>query len=107
MRAGSEILFAWPAFSIYPHLAALSGAREIRIPLNDEYVHDLDAMLAEVTVATQLMVVCNPNNPTATHIPAAEIAAFVERVPDHVTVVLGGPTWSSRSTTTSTRRSTC
>jgi histidinol-phosphate aminotransferase len=84
----SEILFAWPAFSIYPYLAALSGAREIRVPLTDEYIHDLDAMLAEITVATQLMVVCNPNNPTATHIPAAEIAAFVERVPDHVTVVL-------------------
>ena len=24
---GSEIVFAWPSFSIYPHLAALSGAR--------------------------------------------------------------------------------
>jgi histidinol-phosphate aminotransferase len=84
----SEILFAWPAFSIYPHLAALSGAREIRVPLTDEYVHDLDAMLAEVTVATQLMVVCNPNNPTATHIPAERIGAFVESVPDRTTIIL-------------------
>ena len=84
----AEILFAWPAFSIYPHLAALSGAREIRVPLSDDYVHDLEAMLAEVTAATQLLLVCNPNNPTGTHLPAAEIGAFVERVPDHVTVVL-------------------
>ena len=66
---GDEILFAWPSFSIYPHLAALSGAREIRVPLADGYVHDLDAMLAEVTAATQLVCVCNPNNPTATHLP--------------------------------------
>ncbi len=51
---GDELLFAWPSFSIYPHLAALSGAREIRVPLADGYVHDLDAMLAEVTAATQL-----------------------------------------------------
>ena len=29
---GDELLFAWPSFSIYPHLAALSGAREIRVP---------------------------------------------------------------------------
>ncbi len=88
MRAGAEIVYAWPAFSIYPHLAALSGAREIRVPLADGYVHDLDAMLAEVTAATQLLLICNPNNPTGTHIPAAGIGAFVERVPDHVTVVL-------------------
>ena len=85
---GDEILFAWPAFSIYPHLAALSGAREIRVPLAEGYVHDLDAMLAEITAATQLVCVCNPNNPTGTHIPAARIGDFCERVPDHVTVAL-------------------
>jgi histidinol-phosphate aminotransferase len=85
---GDEILYAWPAFSMYPYLPALTGAREIRVPLAEGDVHDLDAMATEVTAATQLLIVCNPNNPTATHIPAAEIAAFCERVPPHVTIVL-------------------
>jgi histidinol-phosphate aminotransferase len=85
---GAEILFAWPSFSIYPHLAALSGARDIRVPLGDGYVHDLDAMLAEVTAATQLVLICNPNNPTGTHLPAARIAGFMARLPDHVTAIL-------------------
>ena len=85
---GAEILYAWPSFSIYPYLAPLPGAREIRVPLAEGDVHDLDAMLAEVTAATQLLIVCNPNNPTATHIPAAGIGAFFERVPAHVTVIL-------------------
>jgi histidinol-phosphate aminotransferase len=85
---GAELVFAWPSFSMYPHLAALSGAREIRVPLDEDGTHDLEAMLDEVTAATQLLLVCNPNNPTATHIPAAEVAAFVERVPQHVTVIL-------------------
>ena len=85
---GAEILFAWPSFSIYPHLAALSGAREIRVPLADGDLHDLDAMLDEVTAATQLLLVCNPNNPTGTYIAADRIAAFCEQVPEHVTVVL-------------------
>src|SRR5436190_7863768 len=82
---GAEIVFAWPSFSIYPHLAPLSGAREVRVPLAEGDVHDLDAMATEITVATQLVLVCNPNNPTSTHIPAAEIGAFCERVPSHVT----------------------
>jgi histidinol-phosphate aminotransferase len=85
---GAEILFAWPAFSMYPYLSALTGAREIRVPLAAGDVHDLEAMAAEVTAATQLLLVCNPNNPTATHIPAAEIGAFCERIPPHVTVIL-------------------
>jgi histidinol-phosphate aminotransferase len=85
---GDEILFAWPAFSMYPYLPALTGAREVRVPLTEEGVHNLDAMAAEVTAATQLLLVCNPNNPTGTHIPAAEIATFCERVPAHVTIAL-------------------
>jgi histidinol-phosphate aminotransferase len=85
---GDEILYAWPSFSIYPHLPALSGAREVTVPLAEGYVHDLDAMLEEVTAATQLLIVCNPNNPTGTHLPAERIGGFVERVPDRTTIIL-------------------
>ncbi|HEU4706829.1 MAG TPA: histidinol-phosphate transaminase [Solirubrobacterales bacterium] len=85
---GAEIVYAWPAFSMYPYLPALTGAREVRVPLAQGDVHDLDSMAAEVTAATQLVLVCNPNNPTATHIPAAEIAEFCERIPSRVTIVL-------------------
>jgi histidinol-phosphate aminotransferase len=85
---GAEILYAWPSFSMYPHLAALTGAREIRVPLGEGYAHDLDAMAAEVTAATQLAIVCNPNNPTATHLPAAQLADFCARLPGHVTIVI-------------------
>jgi histidinol-phosphate aminotransferase len=85
---GAEIVYAWPSFSMYPYLPALTGAREIRVPLAPGDIHDLEAMANEVTAATQLLIVCNPNNPTATHIPAAEIAEFCERIPPHVTIVL-------------------
>ena len=85
---GAEIVYAWPSFSMYPQLAPLAGAREIRVPLDADYAHDLDAMATEITAATQLVVVCNPNNPTGTCLPVERIASFLERVPDHVTVIL-------------------
>jgi histidinol-phosphate aminotransferase len=85
---GAEIVYAWPSFSMYPYLAPLSGAREIRVPLNDAGEHDLDAIAAEITAATQIAIVCNPNNPTGTHVPVERIAAFLDRVPAHVTVML-------------------
>ena len=65
---GAEIVYAWPAFSMYPYLPALSGAREIRVPLGEGYVHDLEAMAAEVTAATQLVLRLQPQQPDR-HLP--------------------------------------
>jgi len=88
LEPGAELVYAWPSFSVYPHLAAASGASAITVPLRDDHFHDLEAMAAEITAATRLVIVCNPNNPTSTALPYAEIAAFVERVPRHVAVIV-------------------
>jgi histidinol-phosphate aminotransferase len=88
LEPGAELVYAWPSFSIYPHLAAASGAHAIEVPLTADAVHDLDAIAAEVTVATRLLLVCNPNNPTGTALPLEHIEAFLDRIPDHVCVLL-------------------
>jgi histidinol-phosphate aminotransferase len=88
LEPGAEIVYAWPSFSVYPHLAAASGARAIQVPLDGEHRHDLEAMRREITVATRLAIVCNPNNPTSTALPLDEIAAFVADVPRQVCVIL-------------------
>ena len=88
LEPGAELVYAWPSFSVYPHLAAASGAREIRVALDAAERHDLDAMAREITVATRLVIVCNPNNPTSTALPLSAIAAFLAQVPRHVCVVL-------------------
>jgi histidinol-phosphate aminotransferase len=88
LEPGAELVHAWPSFSVYPHLEAASGARALRVPVDDREEHDLDAMLREVTVATRLVIVCNPNNPTSTALPLDQIADFVAAVPRHVCVLL-------------------
>src|SRR6478609_1883635 len=88
LEPGAELVYAWPSFSVYPHLAAASGATAMTVALNDRDEHDLEAMAREITVATRLVIVCNPNNPTSTALPADAIAAFVARVPRHVFVFL-------------------
>src|SRR3954467_10847387 len=88
LEPGAELVYAWPSFSVYPHLAAASGARAIEVGLTEDQRHDLAAMLREITVATRLVLVCNPNNPTSTALPLEEIAAFVDAVPRHVAVIL-------------------
>jgi histidinol-phosphate aminotransferase len=88
LEPGAEIVHAWPSFSVYPHLSAASGARAVMVPLDPEERHDLTAMLAEITVATRLAIVCNPNNPTSTALPPEQIAAFLAEVPPHVCVIV-------------------
>ena len=81
LEPGAEVVYAWPAFSVYPHLAAASGARGIQVPLDADDRHDLDAIAAEITVATRLVLICNPNNPTSTAVGLDAVEAFLERVP--------------------------
>src|SRR6187200_2693870 len=88
LEPGAELVYAWPSFSVYPHLAAASGARAIEVPLDAEHNHQLDKLREEITAATRLVIVCNPNNPTSTALPLDEIAAFVEQVPRHVCVIV-------------------
>jgi histidinol-phosphate aminotransferase len=88
LEPGAEVVYAWPSFSIYPHLAAMAGARAITVPLNEAGEHDLEAMAREITAATRLVIVCNPNNPSATALPPATIDAWVAELPRHVAVVL-------------------
>jgi histidinol-phosphate aminotransferase len=88
LEPGAELVYAWPSFSVYPHLAAASGARAITVPLDGDHRHDLDAMAEEITGATRLVIVCNPNNPTSTALPFGEIAAFADAVPRHVALIV-------------------
>ncbi len=88
LEPGAELVYAWPSFSVYPQLEAASGATGIRVPVDEHHEHDLPAMLREITAATRLVIVCNPNNPTSTALPLAEIEAFVAQVPKHVAVLL-------------------
>jgi histidinol-phosphate aminotransferase len=88
LEPGTEIVYAWPSFSIYPHMSAMSGARAVTVPLTEAGEHDLEAMAREVTVATRIVIVCNPNNPSATAFTPDAIDAFVGELPRHVAVFL-------------------
>jgi histidinol-phosphate aminotransferase len=87
LGTGDEVVYARPSFSIYRLAALLQGARPVEVPLRD-HTHDLDAMLAAVGPRTRMVVVCNPNNPTGTYLPATAVAEFVDHVPADVLVVL-------------------
>src|ERR671921_619766 len=79
---------------MYPLLAQVAGARDIRVPLvpgtpgGPADTHDLDGLLAAIDETTRLVFVCNPNNPTGTAVRRAELVDFLDAVPAETLVVL-------------------
>jgi histidinol-phosphate aminotransferase len=87
LDSGDEIVCGWPSFPSYVLDAAKLGAVSRKVPLSN-HAHDLDALLAAIGPRTKLVYVCHPNNPTGTANGRAELASFLDRVPEYVLVVL-------------------
>ncbi|GAA4912324.1 histidinol-phosphate aminotransferase [Stackebrandtia albiflava] len=85
---GAEVVYSWRSFEAYPIVVAGAGATSVQVPNTAGHGHDLDAMLAAITPATRLVLVCNPNNPTGTTVDRAALGRFLDRVPQDVLVVL-------------------
>ena len=78
--SGGEVLCAKPTFSFLRTYATNIGCPITEIPLDSEMRHDLPAMAAAVSPATQLVYVCNPNNPTGTMVQGKTLRAFAKNV---------------------------
>jgi histidinol-phosphate aminotransferase len=85
---GDEVVYAWRSFEAYPIAVGVTGATAVEVPLGQGARHDLDAMADAVTDRTRVVLVCTPNNPTGPAVRRAELEAFVDRVPEHVLVVI-------------------
>ena len=87
VQPGQSVIYAQYSFAVYALATQAVGGHAVVVAANN-YGHDLEAMAAAITQDTKLVFIANPNNPTGTFIPAAEIAAFLKKVPQEVVVVL-------------------
>lgn len=84
---GDEAIYVRYGFAVYDIAIRRVGATPV-VALDRDYATDVDAILAAVTERTTLVYVANPNNPTGTFAPAAEIARLHAGLPSHVLLVL-------------------
>lgn len=86
---GDEVLFTEHAFSMYRIRTLASGGTPVEAPEQDRRT-DVDALLSRITDRTRLVFLANPNNPTGTMIPHAEVARLADGVPPGALLVLDG-----------------
>jgi histidinol-phosphate aminotransferase len=91
LEPGSSVVYAQHAFVVYRLATQARGARHLVVPAKD-FGHDLPAMLEAIDDTTRVVFIANPNNPTGTYLPNAQLeeflAAVAQRHGTRVTVVL-------------------
>jgi histidinol-phosphate aminotransferase len=87
-RDGGEIVAAQPTYTELTAYAESCGAKIHFVAVDSHLRHDLPAMHAAVSARTRAVYLCNPNNPTGTALPAADIRAFVAALPASVTTIV-------------------
>lgn len=84
---GDEAVYSQYGFLVYPIAIAANGAKAVVAKESDHHT-DVDAMLACVTPKTRMVFLANPNNPTGTYIPVAEVKRLHAGLPKNCLLVL-------------------
>jgi histidinol-phosphate aminotransferase len=87
LAPGLNAITADRTFIVYPIVCMAVGADLVRVPTRN-HAFDFDGILAAITPSTRVILIANPNNPTASLLSPAEVDRFLDRVPKHVLVVL-------------------
>jgi histidinol-phosphate aminotransferase len=85
---GKRLVQASPTFEALARNARMVDAEVIKIPLDKDYGHDLEAMAEAAQARPGLVYLCNPNNPTGTVMSRAAIERFLQRIPQESVVLV-------------------
>jgi len=75
------------SFIVYKLATQVTEGKLIEVPTR-ENGYDLDRIASAIDCNTRIVFIANPNNPTGTMLPAGEVDVFIERLPEHVLLVL-------------------
>jgi histidinol-phosphate aminotransferase len=84
---GDEGLYSQHGFLVYPIAIAANGATAV-IAKERNHTSDVDALLATVSPRTRVVFLANPNNPTGTYLPVAEVKRLHAGLPASCLLVL-------------------
>jgi len=87
LAPGFNAITSERSFIVCPIATQAAGGRLIQIPMRSDGF-DLDAIAAAIDRNTRIIYISNPNNPTGTMVGPEELDRFLDKVPDHVIVIL-------------------
>ena len=86
-QSGDEIIHAKHSFEMYPIVAKVVGAVS-KLVKEVNYKITVRGVMDEITPATKLIYIANPNNPTGTYLNKNDIRELMFKIPKNIIVVL-------------------
>jgi histidinol-phosphate aminotransferase len=87
LSPGDELVTTQGSFIMAKVAASVVGARLVEVPPR-EYTHDLERVLESITDRTRIIYIDNPINPLGTMVTKDDLDEFIEKVPEHVLVII-------------------
>jgi len=84
---GDEAIITQYGFLVFRQSVTVAGGVPVIAP-DEGLTVSVDAILNLISPRTKLIFLANPNNPTGTMIPRADIERLIANVPDHIIIVL-------------------
>lgn len=81
MKKPKELLILGPTYSEYEREASLAGSHVEYVRLREEmdFNLDLDQLMSQLTHDIDMLVICNPNNPTSTCIYVPQLKIILDK----------------------------
>ena len=86
---GDEIIHAEHGFEMYPIITKIVGAVS-KMAKEKNYKISVQSICDQLTPATKLIYIANPNNPSGSYLSNKEIRDLMSKIPPHVILVLDG-----------------
>lgn len=80
-ESGDEIIIPAPSFAMYGQVAGVENLVIVEPQYSFEDGYPVEQVIASVTDKTRVVVVCNPNNPSGTLVPAEDIVRIARAAP--------------------------
>ena len=88
-KSGDEIIHAEHGFEMYPIIAKIVGAVS-KLAKEENYKISVKSIFNEISPATKLIYIANPNNPTGSYLTKNEIRKLMRKIPKNIVVILDG-----------------
>jgi methionine aminotransferase len=88
VNSGEEVVILDPSYDCYEPPVILTGAKPVRIPLNDDFTPNWERIDQAITPKTRMLIVNNPHNPSGRIFSLEDIEQLERILAKHPNVVL-------------------
>lgn len=86
--SNSEALVPSLTFPMFKTCSLLAGLKVTEVPMTQSLGINLNKFEQLITKNTQLIFLCNPNNPTGSILPKKKILTFLKKIPKNILLII-------------------